>query len=101
MISRRLYQWFWKLFEEEWGDLKEDNVFADCLELIDTYTKEYEKAYHKNYLKWPDSIGKRLESSQLKKVENFKTQKQAAKYLKSWLANRIEKIENLVKNKVA
>ena len=103
--------WFWSHVQAKWNALEEAGTFAGVLGMIDYYTDNYVEAYAKNFEKWPQCLGQSTAGGppaggsptngpRLGQNANFKTQKEAATYLRTWLSQRIENLGNLIDGKV-
>lgn len=88
--------WFWTHVQAKWNALKEAGTFTGVIEMIDYFANNYVAIYKKNFEKWPECIGRKIEGQQVDAIATFKTQKQAATYLKTWLTERIENLGNLI-----
>ena len=89
-------KWFWEGVVDLWNEMTEDGVFDRIADRIDVTSECYEEAFSRNFARWPNSIGAHVPGgSQVKEVLDFKTQKDAAKYLKKWLDQRIKSLTEL------
>lgn len=68
--------------------------------MIDYYSTYYASFYGKNYDKWGECLGRKIEGQQLDVIATFTSQKQAANYLKEWLTERITNFDALIDDKV-
>ena len=87
--------WFWKIVEAKWNKATEAGVFSGVLGMIDYYSQNFADIYKKNFDRWPNSINKRIEGQQVSIVETFRTEAEAANYLKTWLSERITNLTRL------
>ncbi len=92
--------WFWTHVQAKWNALEEANTFTNLYAMIDYFATNYTEVYAKNYQKWPQCIGHKLEGQQQDIVATFKTQAQAAEYLKNWTTERINNLDGLIDKKV-
>jgi len=89
--------WFWKLVNDRFEEAEQVGVFAGVVRMIDDFTTLYAAAYAENYARWPNSIGRKIESTQVSQVATFRTQADASAYLKQWLTTRISNLKTLFK----
>lgn len=92
--------WFWTHVQAKWKALEEAGTFTGVIEMIDYFSNNYVDIYQKNFKKWPECIGRKIEYQQIDLIATFKTEKQAATYLKTWLTERIENLGKLIDGKV-
>ncbi len=92
--------WFWTHVQAKWNALEEAGTFTGVIGMIDYFSNNYVDLYQKNFKKWPDCIGRKIEGQQIDLIATFKTEKQAATYLKTWLTERIKNLGNLIDGKV-
>ncbi len=92
--------WFWSHVQAKWKALKEAGTFDGVLTMIDYYANNYASAYAKNFEKWTECIGRKMEGQQIDLIGTFKTQAEAAAYLKNWVSERIDNLEKLIDGKV-
>lgn len=92
--------WFWTHVQAKWNALEEAGTFTGVIEMIDYFANNYVSIYKKNFDKWPECIGRKIEGQQIDLIATFKTEKQAATYLKTWLTERIENLGKLIDGKV-
>lgn len=93
--------WFWTHVDAKWRALKSAGTFDGVIGMIDYYANAFATYYAKNFNKWQACIGNKIEDSQTDLVLSFKTQKDAANYLKAWLQERITNLERLFGAKAA
>ncbi len=89
--------WFMKAVAERWNELKENGVFTRLINLIETVTETYKPYFGKNYRLW-DNLGKIVDPVQSDTLKNFKSQSDAADYLKKWLSRRIDFLDKYLNN---
>ncbi len=92
--------WFWSHVQAKWNALKEAGTFTGVIGMIDYYTANYVDYYKKNFERWPECIGRKIEGQQIDLIATFKTQAQASAYLKEWLTTRINNLDGLIAGKV-
>lgn len=92
--------WLWTHVQAKWNALKSAGVFEGVIEMIDYFATSYVDVYAKNYDKWSECLGRKIEGQQLDLIATFTSQKQAAEYLKIWLETRITNFGNLIDDKV-
>lgn len=89
--------WFMKAVAERWNELKENGVFTRLINLIETVTETYKPYFEKNYRLW-DNLGKIVDPVQSDTLKDFKSQSDAADYLKKWLSRRIDFLDKYLNN---
>lgn len=90
--------WFQSIVKQKWNNLINENILKGATLLLDTYAELYKDNFAKNFEKWPNSIGKKVENIITDKVLEFKSQKDASDYLKTWLNQRVENLDKLLIN---
>ena len=98
LVAFSQQNWFFEMAYERFIEAQTKGVFAGVIEMIDYYSNNYASLYAENYTKWP-TLGKKIES-QVDEVKNFKSQKDAADYLKNWFSTRITNLGNLLRSKI-
>lgn len=93
--------WFWTHVDAKWNALKTAGTFDGVIGMIDYYANSYASYYATNFNKWKECMGNKIEDSQTNLTYTFKTQKDSANYLKTWLQERITNLDRLFSAKAA
>ncbi|MCQ2797067.1 MAG: CotH kinase family protein [Bacilli bacterium] len=91
-------QWFMNLVAEKWNKAyNEDKLFTRVLDMMDTFSTQYEADYKKNFDRWPGTIGsnREVDFEVRNEVKSFKTEKEAKSFLRSWANKRALALNNL------
>ena len=92
--------WFWTHVQAKWNALEAAGMFTGALSMIDYFAVNYADVYAKNFARWSECIGRKMENQQIDLIATFQTQAEAAAYLKSWLETRITNLNDLIDKKV-
>lgn len=96
LVAFSQQDWFYTLAYDRFMEAKNKGVFDKAVEMIDYYTTNFVEIYSENYAKW-NTLGQKIEGQQVDDVKNFKSQKDASDYLRSWFIARINNLTNLLK----
>ena len=83
-------EWYQNMIKERWTELYESGVFERAYDMITTDSEQYEKAFEENSKKWGEAFKNESILNELcAGAASCKIEKQAADYLRSWLAGRV------------
>lgn len=87
---------FKEALKEKWNTLKAAGFIDNTNAMIDDFVSRYVNDYKQNFNKWPRNMGNNPEVNfeTRKEVNNFKTEKEAAQFMKKWLNTRFTWIDN-------
>lgn len=87
---------FKNVMKEKWNALMEKGFVDKTNAFIDDFSSRYVNDYKQNFQKWPQNIGNNPEVNfeTRSEVNKFKTEKEAANFMKSWLNTRLTWINN-------
>lgn len=88
MILLAKQEWFNKIVQDKWNNLK-DPIFSNVTSQISTLTSKYATNFENNYKKWPMEPNEEYRPA----AEACKTQSEAATQLKNWLNGRKSSLE--------
>ena len=92
--------WFKVLVKNKFNSMKENGVFEQVIQFINTVSTKYEADFVANYDKWGNcGHEEKTGWEQCDESAACKTQKQSADYLVTWINRRIEGLDKLYNGK--
>jgi len=85
------FKWFREEVQKRWMEI--GDKLDTIVPLLDQWDKEYKDSLERNFLRWP-VFGKNINRTP-DEVQELKTHTANVEYLKNWMANRIEWLDNL------
>lgn len=85
-------EWFVDMVKERWAQIKAEGVPERAVERVSIYQKLYEGYFAQNYDRWEQRI---IEGNHelIERLNNCKSQGEAASYLRIWLKKRFDYID--------
>ncbi len=90
-------KWFYELASNRYREIEDAGIFDGAKKLIDDYVDSYRDAFAENFARWPNSIGRRIDT-QVDAVTSFRTEEDAASYLRDWLSERLRNLRYLLED---
>ncbi len=82
--------WFRDIVRDKWGRVYAGGVIERTVEMITADSDKYFAEFGRNYEKWNNILDERIINELSERAKECKTQREAADYLKEWIAERAE-----------